>query len=508
MRIIVALAGVCALAACSDESEPPRDGDLPIEPRFEALADMIESERVAGDVPGVAVLVMERGEVTFAHGFGVRDFDATQPVDAGTLFRIGSVTKVLTATALLQQVVAGNVRLDDPVTAALPDFAVVAPAGGAATIRVGDLLRHTSALADYLVIDDRHDDAALDEYVTGPYTQQAYLMAPPGVMWNYSNPNFYLAGLIAERAAGVGYRELMRERVFEPLGMTRTLFLPEEVVADGNYAVGDSASEGLVVPESYDNAWGRPAGYAFSSVHDLARFVTFLRGGDAAVLPDDVRLAMQTVQIDMKVAASHVGYGYGLFVRDGFALDGGWHDTVLVDHGGDIPGFAASMYYVPATGFAFISLASADGAHFTTSAAFALMTYAELPAPGALPADLTIDPATFPSLAGSYLDEYNAGRVEIAVDGGEVRISMPDVDAAGISYDPVLAPIRPDNFVLTVQGNALPATFVRDENGVPRYFRTRPFVATRGAAAAPAGAAVNRVNAEALRRSLRAPALH
>lgn len=492
---------VCALAAAcgsDDDGGPAGEGDLPIEPRFEELAARIDAERIIDGAPGAAVLMMEGGEVVFAHGFGTRVHGGAEPADAATLFRIGSVTKVLTAVALLQQVEAGAVGLDDAVTTVVPEFSVAAPAGGAATIRVAHLLTHASALADYLLIDDRHDDAALDEYLTGDYTALAYLMAPAGRMWNYSNPNFYLAGLVAERRAGLPYRELMRTRVLAPLGMDRTFFLPEETLADGNVASGRSTNT-TIPPDDYDNAWGRPAGYAFSSVYDLGRFVDFLRAGDAAVLPDAARLAMQAPQIDTRLAAGHVAYGHGLFVYDGFALDDGYHEVHLIEHGGDIPGYAASMFYVPSTGFAFISLASGDGAHFRGSAGYALERFAGLGAPVPAPADLAIDPATFASLAGSYRDDLNAGRVEITVSGETVTISMPDVDAAGIPYEPELTPIRPDMFVLQVQGNALPVTFLRDAGGAPAYLRTRAFVAARVAGATGARRAID---ADRLRRAL------
>jgi CubicO group peptidase (beta-lactamase class C family) len=104
-------------AASPDAAAMP-EGDLPIEPRFQALADRIDAERVELGAPGVAVLVMENGTITFAHGFGLKNPDAPDEVDAGTLFRIGSVTKVLTATALLEFVASGQVGLDDPVTRA------------------------------------------------------------------------------------------------------------------------------------------------------------------------------------------------------------------------------------------------------------------------------------------------------------------------------------------------------------------------------------------------------
>lgn len=119
---------------------PTPEGDLPIEPRFQPLVDQIEMERVELGASGVSVLVMENGTITFAHRFGLKNPDGTENVDAGTLFRIGSVTKMLTATALLELVATGQVGLDDPVTRVIPGFKVAAPVGAEATITVRHLL--------------------------------------------------------------------------------------------------------------------------------------------------------------------------------------------------------------------------------------------------------------------------------------------------------------------------------------------------------------------------------
>ena len=113
-------------------------------------------------------------------------------------------------------------------------------------------------------------------------------MDPPGTFYNYANPNFDLAGLALERAGGVSYRQAVADRVLSPLGMTRTFFLPSEVIADGDFSDGASTTATGdpwdVKPDSYDNAWLRPAGYAFSSVLDYAKFIQFLYAGNASVL--------------------------------------------------------------------------------------------------------------------------------------------------------------------------------------------------------------------------------
>jgi CubicO group peptidase (beta-lactamase class C family) len=465
------------------------EGDLPIEPRFQPLVDQIEMERVKLGAPGVSVLVMENGTITFAHGFGLKNPDGTDKVDAGTLFRIGSVTKMLTATALLEVVATGQVGLDDAVTRAIPGFKVAAPAGAEATITVRHLLTHTSGLYDYLgdlnTVDQ--SDESLASFTTGKFSTIEYQMAPAGRMWNYSNPNFTLAGLTVENVGGVSYRTAMNERVFAPLGMTRTLWRGDEVIADGNYAHGltsDASGTRLVqAPDTYDNPWARPAGFAFSSVYDLARFVKFLEDGNSTVLPDAQRMAMQSPQMTLESGRGDLeAYGYALFVDKGFSLHDGYHATTLVSHGGDIPGFAADVFYVPSTKFAVIVLANTDGAHFMNSVALALEKYSGIAAPTTAPS-FPIDPSTFASLAGSYQDDFNAGRIIITNTNGALTISMPDVDAANITYDPKLVALAPDNFRLTIDGQPTRISFLRDSAGNGEYIRHRAFVAKRGTTA-------------------------
>jgi len=317
---------------------------MPIEPRFQPLVDQIEAERMELGAPGVAFLVMENGAITFAHGFGLKNPDATDKVDAATLFRIGSVTKMMTTAGLLGLVAAGQVNLADPVTRAIPGFKVMAPAGAESTITVKHLLTHTSGLYDYLgtVNSTDQSDGYLSSFTTGQFTTIEYQMSPAGRMWNYSNPNFSLAGLILENVGGQPYRTALHDRVFGPLAMNRTLWRGEEVLADGNYAFGltkDEAGKRQVQPpNTYDNPWGRPAGFAFSSVYDLARFVKFLVDGNTSVLPDAQRAAMQTAQISTEEWGDFSSYGYALFVEKGAFLKDGYHATPIISHGGAIDG--------------------------------------------------------------------------------------------------------------------------------------------------------------------------
>jgi CubicO group peptidase (beta-lactamase class C family) len=481
------------------DADGDADGDDDVPARFRPLVEVIERELAALGAPGVAVAVIEGGEVVFAAGFGSRRPGEQDPVEPTTLFRIASVTKMLTTVGLLQLVEDGDVVLSAPITDYLPDFAFIRDPSWASSITVEHLLTHASGMYDYIAIDGDREDSALSEFLNGEFGELVYLMAPAGRMYNYTNPGYMLAGLVTETVSGTYYRTYLTENVLAPLGMSRTFFLPSEVLADGDYATGDTTdwetgNPMLVEPETYDNAWARPAGFAYSSVLDLARFVAFLRDGDPAVLGDAERAAMQSPRIDTEMFLDLVHYGYGLLVSEGgFYGPGAWdfYDVRVVMHDGALPGFSSELFYVPELDVGFVTLANTDGAYFYESFAAVLHTIADMPRPVASP-DLTMSREELESFAGDYLDPYNVGRVQVSLDGERLVVSMPDLDALGIPYDEELTPTSPRNFMLGLQGWPVAVTFILDEGGAVEYLRTRYFVAARVAAGAPPGPRAHR----------------
>ena len=468
--------------------------------RFQPLIQAIEAERTADGASAIAVAVIEDGKLSFARGFGTKAAGGADPTRASTLFRIGSVTKMMTATALLQQVAAGRVELSAPVTRYVPDFHFDLDPSWAPSITVRELLTHSTGMYDLLTVnvpDAEKTDGALRSFMTTTFGQLDFLMVPAGTFYNYSNPNYYVAGLIAETIAGKPYRTVMRQRVFAPLEMRRTLFLGAEVLADGDYAVGanviDPTVPAAIEPDSYDNAWARPAGYAWSNVFDLARFVEFLMTGDHAVLPSSLRMAMQTRQIDTLEAADLTHYGYGLGVQDGVFIGTSFYRIPVVTHDGALPGFSSAVVFLPSLKFGIIVLTNVDNARFTNTLVTAIATLARLPAPST-PPDLSVDPATFPAYAGVYHDPFLLGDITVTAQGTALTVDIPGLAALGITYDPVLVATAPANFVLTVNGNLpLGVTFLSDGQPQAKYFRTRVAVAIRTTAPAtlPAAAALS-----------------
>ena len=317
---------VLASAGCGDNGS----GEVP--PRFAPLAQAVEAERVSLGAPGVAVAVVEKGHVTFAKGFGSKDPTAAAgaPVEPTTLFRIGSTQKALAGDRSAPA--SGGRRQSGSANHRLPSgFHLSQTPGPVSQITARHLLTHTSGLHDYLEIAapaGEATDAALAGFLTGRYADIGYVQSPPGAFYAYSNPGYMLAGLLAETVTGTPYRQLVHDRVLATLGMNRTFFLPSEVMADGDYALGrtcDPAADTncanppgigpIVRPDSYDNPWGRPAGYAWSSVLDMAKLAAFLVHGDERVLGRDLAAAMTAPQVPIHESGGLSSYGDGVAAR-------------------------------------------------------------------------------------------------------------------------------------------------------------------------------------------------
>ena len=501
---------VLALAALSACSDVHREAESDIPAHFRDFAAQFERERQALGIPGAAVAILERGELTFARGFGTKSVDGREPVDADTIFRTGSMGKLATAIGVMSAVDDGLLELDAPVREAIPDLSLEGPEADALTLR--QLLSQQSGLSDYLEVDASSEDAALAEFAAGPgLAENVGFINPPGAFWNYSNPNYYIAGRALEAQANVPYRQALDERVFSPLGMDRSFLLPSDVLADGNYSNGygsnDERGEGPLedlAPDAYDNAWARPAGFAFSNVRDWAKLMQFTMYGDDSVLSEAAhaevvssQVSTHTIYADVQATALGLGddYGLGVGVSQGFFMDHRadpetYYPVPVLGHGGDIPGFATTFAVLPSTGFGIVVLSNRDAARPVDSIRLALTSFGELPPPSPPPPGNAVDPSRFASYAGTFVAR-DGGTVEVSASDGQVTLESALIDALGLPYEPVLEPTSLDNFALWVtlgeQRFPLEVTFLADESGEFGWFRSRIAVARRatGGAVAP-----------------------
>ncbi|MEE2828810.1 MAG: serine hydrolase domain-containing protein [Myxococcota bacterium] len=454
-------------------------------PLPEILAWAFEDEAEDLGAPGVAVAIVHEGQL-YAQGFGTRHPEGDEPVLPSTLFRIGSVTKVLTATAILAQADRGTLALDDRLVDFLPSLELVGE-GDIRQASLHELLSHQGGSSDYTPItggseDERLLDASLAEFPT-----KAWGMAPPGSFWNYSNPNYSLAGLMLEQSDGRWYREIMTEELFGPLGMDRTCFLAEEVFEDGNYAVGlsydwtgESNKTVLAEPDSYDDAWARPAGFAWSSVLELSDFARFLLEGRDDVLSDESHEALTSPQVNTELFLDSIHYSYGLLQIDGrTAEQQDWYDIQTLGHSGALPGYSAELITVPEEELIIVTLASASGVYFDRAIATVLEFLLEQEPSS--PPNPRVDPEDFHRYTGTYQEPYNVGLLLVSQQDDRLEVAMPELDALGIPYDTQLYPRSLGNFWMVINEYPFAVTFLFNEDeGPTEWLRSRYFVGRRG----------------------------
>lgn len=222
-------------------------------------------------VPGVALGIVRQGKVVAAKGYGYANVELDVPVSTATLFQSGSVGKQFTATAVMLQVEDGKLALDDSITRYFPD---APPSWRAITVR--HLLTHTSGIPNYEEphVADSNDGAKLDfrrDYTEEELTKIAYrmpLLFPPGSRWSYSNTGYVLLGILVHKVSGRFYGDVLKERVFGPLGMKTA-----RVISEADIVPHRAAGYELVNGELKNQEWVSPT---FDSTADGSLYLSIL----------------------------------------------------------------------------------------------------------------------------------------------------------------------------------------------------------------------------------------
>jgi CubicO group peptidase (beta-lactamase class C family) len=314
----------------------------------EALAGVIEAARQRRKVPGAAFGILHDGDV-YAAGFGVTSVENPLLVNADTLFQIGSVSKTFTGTVAMMLVEQGKLDLDAPIITYLPDLKLPGEET-TAKVTLKHLFTHTGGWEGDFFDDYGSGDDALARYVAEMHDLPQ--LAPIGTLWSYNNAGFNLAGRVIEVVAGKPFEAVVKELVFDRLGMTRSSFFPAEVMLQ-RFAVGHNAGDNPTVA----TPWPIPrcssaAGAISSSINDMMKYARFhLSGGvtesGERLLTEETIKLMQSELFPTGNWAHAVGVTW--YMRD-------VQNVRLVGHGGSTNGFQASFQLAPAQGFAFIGL--------------------------------------------------------------------------------------------------------------------------------------------------------
>jgi D-alanyl-D-alanine carboxypeptidase len=336
-------------------SPPPTVGivftpALPVDPATAAtLQRALETARKSMVIPGVAATVILADGRTWTGVAGYAVPATKTKLTVQTPFAIASVTKTFTAALILRLAEAGRLTIDDPLARWVPDY----PNAARITLRM--LLSHTSGLADFF--QNPKFDAAMNgskRRVWTPDEVLAYVAKPafpPGKGWGYSNTNFVLLGLVAQRAGGAPWAEQLRREFFVPLGLASTYVqgvgTPAVPPAHANQMfVGfagrilpkDLSDGSTIAPFTAVASAAFSAGAIASTTGDLARWAKVLYGGD--VLTPASRAEMLTFDPDI---TRYAALAYGLGVSR-VKIDGRF---VAVGHTGALAGTRAGIRWLP-----------------------------------------------------------------------------------------------------------------------------------------------------------------
>lgn len=383
-------------------------------PDFSLLEKTVLEELKETNTPGAAISVIQDGKTLFEKGFGVSSVETKIPVSPEMLFQIGSLTKMFTAVMLVTLEQQGKVDLDSPISAYIKELKP-----GFAEITAHQLLSQTSGLKDQPADYGLHGENALSDFLFS-LPEKEYCLLPPGKTFSYSNPGYAMAGLLIQEAGAASYVDQMKDRIFKPLGMKSTTFEPTLAMTFPLALGHNEGSDGklaVVRPFAEDTRF-LPAGYMYSNVQDLSRFViAFLNDGildHQQLLDPAVIRKLSTAYVDVPADPffedSH--YGYGLFIHKYLGL-------LVMEHGGTMPGFSGNIWMVPDHQFAIVILGNKEGVPFRKTSEQALKMF--LPVQNALPpVSETVVPMTDPEMA-SYVGVYrNRWNVELMTREGKL----------------------------------------------------------------------------------------
>ncbi len=313
-----------------------------------ALVDpLIESSLEKTGTPGAALVVVRDGRIVHARGYGMADTESRTPATADTVWPLASVTKILTALALMRLVESGQVALEADVNAYLKRARV--PATYPAPITIADLLRHTSGLDE---LPGRRFERARDVPPFADFMASRLVRhRPAGELTSYSSYGMALAGLVVEDVSGTAYEPYLETHLFRPLAMksARVMNAPGD---DAGIATPYEIDDGKATRMDHEWYATPPAASAVSSVRDFGRLLVALSSGNPRIVSGRTLDRMMTTQATLHPAVPGWGYGFQLDEMNG---------RRIAEHGGDIGGFASLMTVVPEERFAFFIVHHGEG---------------------------------------------------------------------------------------------------------------------------------------------------
>ncbi len=296
--------------------------------------DAVLAPHFRKDGAGVAVAVRHHGKLIHCQGYGLANVEWGLPIDADTVFRIGSITKQFTAAAIMKLAEEGALESDDPIERHLPDYPVN---GRRITIR--HLLTHTSGIKSYTGLPNiMAEQARLDRSV--PEVIAVFKDLPldfePGEQFLYNNSGYFLLGAIIERLSGKDYATFLHDAFFGPLGIESTRYLLDSTITPRRAAGYELRRGALANASPLSMTWPHAAGALGSTVNDLLRWEAALRQGEVV---SPASYAEMTTPGRLNSGGA-IAYGFGLGMLR-------YRERPVVGHAGGINGFVTNLVHFP-----------------------------------------------------------------------------------------------------------------------------------------------------------------
>ena len=289
--------------------------------------DRIMADYGEPGMPGASVMVIKDGEPVVTGSYGLANLENETPVTPDTSFRLASVTKQFTATAVLMLVDDGKLGLDDAIRKYFPEFPAFAD-----DITIRHLLQHTSGVEDYEPIyGDRFPEQVRDAGVVRIISMTEGTYFPPGTEYRYSNSGYAILAVLVERLSGKSFAAFLEANIFKPLSMNRTLAYEAGISTVPDRAFGYQVSdEGIELADQ--SAWSAVLGDGgvYTSVNELLRWDTALYEG--GLLSPELRQASLTPGFE--------NYGFGFRIDE-------YQGRKRIHHSGSTSGFRNFMARFP-----------------------------------------------------------------------------------------------------------------------------------------------------------------
>lgn len=318
-----------------------------LSPELRQKIDHVATDVLAATgVPSASVAIVKDGQISYLQSYGNARLDPATPARAEMRYSVGSISKQFTATAILLLQEQGKLSLDDRVGKFIPDLT------RANEVSIRQLLSHTSGYQDYwpqdyvlpMMLQPVTANRILDLWARKP------LDFDPGTRWQYSNTNFVIAGVIAEKASGMPLLDFLHRNIFDPLGMTSVTNTDQEKLGDADatgymrYALGP-----LRLSPKEGRGWLFAAGELAMTASDLAKW-------DISIINQKVLKPSSYKEFETEVRLNNgVGTGYGLGVD--VTMESGRR---VLRHDGEVSGYTAQNTVFPDDHVAIVVLTNQD----------------------------------------------------------------------------------------------------------------------------------------------------